>query len=274
MNKIIHISCFLFVLMPAIAQKGMDGLIRAENNFAAYSVSHSTKEAFLEYIDSNSIMFDSSRAIKAIDFWNKRKKSAGVLNWHPQYAEISASGDFGFTTGPWTFRPTANDTVVAAGRYITVWHLNKELKWKFLADLGVDNIPVHGPEKNIDINAAQYSVNYRTIASIPPLAGTENDFIQLYKESQSKAYKKYLSGASILNRNGFAPAVNNADQQLIINSTPPAAEYKLDGWGISTVPDMGYTYGTAVINGKAENYLRIWRMEKEGWKIALEVLRY
>ena len=37
---------------------------------------------------------------------------------------------------------------------------------------------------------------------------------------------------------------------------------------------MGYTYGTAIINGKTENYFRIWRNEKAGWRIALEVLRY
>jgi hypothetical protein len=48
----------------------------------------------------------------------------------------------------------------------------------------------------------------------------------------------------------------------------------MDGWDVSSLPDMGYTYGTTVSNGKSENYLRIWRREKTGWKIAVEVLRY
>ena len=75
-------------------------MIQAEKDFAAYSVAHSTKEAFLEYIDSSSMMFDNGEPVKAIEFWNKREKKPGVLNWRPQYAEISASGDFGYTTGP------------------------------------------------------------------------------------------------------------------------------------------------------------------------------
>jgi hypothetical protein len=44
--------------------------------------------------------------------------------------------------------------------------------------------------------------------------------------------------------------------------------------GVSSAQDMGYTYGTATINDKTENYLRVWRREKTGWKIAVEVLRY
>lgn len=48
----------------------------------------------------------------------------------------------------------------------------------------------------------------------------------------------------------------------------------MKGWGVSKMPDMGYTYGTAIINGKTENYMRIWRREKEGWAICLEVMRY
>jgi len=36
---------------------------------------------------------------------------------------------------------------------------------------------------------------------------------------------------------------------------------------------MAYIYGRTILNGKTENYQRIWRHEKDGWKIALEVLR-
>ena len=38
--------------------------------------------------------------------------------------------------------------------------------------------------------------------------------------------------------------------------------------------DLGYVYGTADINDKRDGYLRIWRREKDGWKIAVEVLHF
>jgi len=55
---------------------------------------------------------------------------------------------------------------------------------------------------------------------------------------------------------------------------PTQIKYEFIDSGISSSGDLGYVYGTTMINGKQDGYLRIWRKETEGWKIALEVLRY
>src|SRR5436190_24166412 len=108
MKKLFSIPILFFVCSQNIhAQKGIDGLIQAEKKFAAYSVSNSTKEAFLKFLDSAGIVFDNSKPVNGIETWNKREKRPGILNWYPQYAEIAISGDFGYTTGPWTFQPTS-----------------------------------------------------------------------------------------------------------------------------------------------------------------------
>ena len=274
MIKILTTAVLFLFVRSAIAQKGIENLIQAEKNFAAYSVAHSTKEAFQQFIDSNSIMFDNGKVVKAIEFWKKREKNAGVLNWRPQYAEISASGDFGYTTGPWTFQPTKGDTVVARGQYISVWHINKNGEWKFLVDLGVNNTPVNTTEYVRIIDAPKQEENTKAIPHISPLMAAEKSFNKLFEHKKQKAYKTWLSGESILNRNGSLPAITSSERQSIIDSTPAAIKYTMNGWGISPVPDMGYTYGTTLINDKTENYLRIWRREKNGWKIAMEVLRY
>src|SRR6478609_3924438 len=50
---IFSILILFFVCFQNIqAQKGIDSLIQAEKNFAAYSVANSTKEAFLKFLDS------------------------------------------------------------------------------------------------------------------------------------------------------------------------------------------------------------------------------
>lgn len=274
MKKIFSIlTCFLSGL-TLNAQKGIEGLIQAEKNFAAYSVVNSTKEAFQQFIDSNSIMFDNGKPIKAIEFWAKREKNEGVLNWWPQYAEISASGDFGYTTGPWTFQSSAKDSIVARGQYITVWQINKNGEWKFLVDLGINNSQVNLTENVIRINTTKQSGEKNENPNLFPMQAAAGAFWNLFAKNKSKAYKKYLSAESILNRNGFLPAVSDEERVKLIKSTPSFDEMVLEGWGISPVLDMGYSYGSATIKGKTENFLHIWRRELSGWKIAVEVLRY
>jgi hypothetical protein len=257
--------------MNVFAQKNIDGLIQAERNFAAYSVANSTKEAFLKFLDSSGIVFDQGKAKNGIEVWNARKKRPGILNWRPQYAEISSSNGFGYTTGPWTFQNSSNDTIVARGQYTTVWHINKHGEWKFLIDLGVGNAPVNTSNDIKKIVASKTAIKP---ADTLTLVEAEKDFIELLKQNTGEAYKKYLSKESILNRMGHNYALATTDQEIIIKLTSSSIQYAIDGWKISPGLDMGYVYGTAILNGKTDNYQRIWRHEKDGWKIALEVLRY
>lgn len=271
-KKLLTITCFLF-LLQAGAQKGIDEMIAAEKNFAAFSLAHSTKEAFLQYIDSTSIMFDKGKPVKAQAYWKQREKNAGVLSWQPQFAEISASGDFGYTTGPWTFRPTAADSVVARGQYSTVWYLDNNREWKFLIDLGVDDTPAPVPADVTKIVFPAQAENTVAVTHIFPMIAAENEYVKALTAGNQPACFRYLSAQCILTRNGQAPAVDPAAQKALIRSTP-ALKFSMEGWDISPVPDMGYVYGTSTYNGKKEGYFRVWRREKTGWKIALEVIRY
>lgn len=273
MRRFISLALVLIIGKTIFAQNGIEGLIQAERNFAAYSVANSTKEAFQKFIDSNSIMFDNGKAVNAVELWSKREKRPGILNWRPQFAEISASGDFGYTTGPWTFQNTANDTIVARGQYSTVWHLDRNGEWKFLVDFGINNTQVNNNELKI-IDVPKVKENVETSTNVFPLAIADKNFnAGLFKE-KAKAYQRGLSKKSVLTRMGFLPATTVGDQKVVIDATPSNIRYDMIGWGVSPVPDMGYTYGTATINDKTNNYFRIWRREKDGWKIALEVLRY
>ena len=256
------------------AQRSIDGLIKAERDFAAYSVANSTKEAFLKFLDSTGIVFDNGKAINGIETWNKKEKRPGVLNWWPLFAEISDSNDFGYTTGQWIFQQSATDTVAARGQYTTVWHINKNDEWKFLVDLGVNNTPVNSSREAKIINVTKQEIKKGFIPHVLPYILAENNFIKAFEKNKAKAYKKYLSGECILNRNGNAPAADEMSRQELINSTSPGTRFTLTGWGIASGEDIAYVYGTAILNGKTENYLRVWRHEKDGWKIALEVLRY
>jgi len=255
------------------AQKGIDGLIQAEKKFAAYSVNNSTKEAFLKFLDNDGVVFENGKAVNGIDAWNKREKRPGILNWHPQYAEIAFSGDFGYTTGPWTFQNSKNDTIVARGQYATIWHISEKGEWKFLADLGVNYSLVNASTEAEEVNSKN-NISGMGPFPHPGFDNIENDFLKLVSENKTKAYEKYLSEKSILIRNGYLPATTSSDQHKIIELTPSSVQYKILNRDMTELMDMAYVYGTTVIDGKTENYLRIWRWEKTIWKIAVEVLRY
>lgn len=265
---------FLFtgVSSSTFAQKSINGLINAETQFAAYAVEHGTKDAFLTFMDSTAVVFDKGEAFNGIQFWTRREKRAGILNWRPQYAEVAASRDFGYTTGPWTFQPqTKSDSIVARGQYTTVWHLDRKGQWKFLVDLGVSNSPVNASTGTQKIHRSYHTKQDHTTATF---LEAEKAFIAAAKGNVQGAYTRFLSTESILNRNGHLPATTKEAQKVAIGSTNNSVQYRVDGYGFAPTGDLAYVYGTISNNDKTDNYLRIWRKEKEGWKIALEVLRF
>lgn len=247
------------------AQPGIDGLINAEKNFAAYSVAHGTKAAFLQFIDSNGIVFDQGQAKNGREVWTRRDDRSPLLNWAPQWAEIAFSGDFGYTTGPWELRSGhATDTVMARGRYTTVWHRDAHGAWKFLLDLGVghtrDSLP--GQVREIQVEKV------KGISGPGDMLREEKRFIEVFRRNPAAAYARYLSANGILNRNGGSTGTKD-----VIGATPPM-ELRVEGSGMASSGDMGFVYGNTLIDKKQENYVHLWRREKTGWKIALEVLRY
>jgi len=54
MKRLIAIA-LLMVSFQLKAQRNIDGLINAEKSFAAYSVAHGTKDAFLKFLDSTGL---------------------------------------------------------------------------------------------------------------------------------------------------------------------------------------------------------------------------
>lgn len=265
MKRLYFLYLGVLITASSFAQKGIDGLIQAEKNFAAYSVANGTKDAFLANMDSSSLVFDKGKAVSGLQLWSSREKRKGVLDWRPSYAEISGSNDFGYTSGPWTFRLSATDSIIARGFYSTVWHINKEGKWTFLVDLGIDNTPADNSTVVTKISAEKNSATTLFI-------DVEKAFIRLVNQDSSAAYKKYLSKHNLINRNGHLPVI--VDPEASTGGALSAIQYTIQGWVLSPGNDMACVYGNTMLNGKQDNYMRIWRHERNGWKIALEVLHH
>jgi ketosteroid isomerase-like protein len=77
------------------------------------------------------------------------ENNAMSLRWQPISAQISKSGDLGYTVGSYTITRTdeKGDLVVGTGKYLTVWRLQKDGSWKVEFDTGVPDTPPASPKQ-------------------------------------------------------------------------------------------------------------------------------
>jgi len=272
MQKYFSLAVFVLSSPIVFCQRSVDGLVQAEKKFANTSLVVSTNEAFISFIDTAGIVFDKGKPVNGLKLYTKSERRPGILTWEPEYAEIASSNDFGYTTGPWKFyQNSPKDNPVAEGYFVTVWHLTDHNGWKFLIDFGITC-----SKKNKKVAVKKRSAGNLRLKEENPqsLNQTEENFIQAYASQGAKAYESFLSSRSRINYAGFLPATNSEARKILLDSLPSNIHYTILGSGISPMKDLGYVYGSADINDKQDGYLRIWRREENGWKIAVEVLHF
>jgi hypothetical protein len=272
MQKYFLVIVIAFISSIAFAQRSIDGLIKAEKNFANTSLVVSTKEAFIKFIDTAGIVFEKGKPVNGLELYRKSDRRPGILTWEPEYAEIAATNDFGYTTGPWKFYENSpKDKPLAIGYFVTVWHLTNQGEWKFLIDLGISCASERKAKPIKKVRAGTLNLKDDNPQS---LKQEEEKFIQAYTAQGADAYNSFLSSQSRINYAGFLPATNAKERKTLLDLLPKNINYTILGFGLSPQEDLGYVYGSTNIDNKQEGYLRIWRREKTEWKIAVEVLRF
>jgi hypothetical protein len=272
MKKYFSLIAIFFVASTCIAQRSIDSMVQAEKNFANTSLVGSTKEAFVKFIDTAGIVFEKGNPVNGFELYTKSERRPGILTWEPEYAEISSSNDFGYTSGPWKYYAnTLKDDPLAKGHFVTVWHVTNNGEWKFLIDFGAN---YNLERKNVPLKKVKPAKGGLEKAGQQSLQQAEEKFIQSYKTKGKQAYSSFLSSNSRLNYAGYLPALNSTQRKALIDSLPANISYTTIGSGLSPKNDLGYVYGTLDVNDKHDGYLRIWRREKGGWKIAVEVLHF
>ena len=63
--------------------------------------------------------------------------TARTLTWTPTSADVSESGDLGYTIGRWERTHRLRDsTVTTRGSYVTIWRKQQDGSWKVVLDIG------------------------------------------------------------------------------------------------------------------------------------------
>jgi ketosteroid isomerase-like protein len=117
----------------------LKALVDAERAFAKVSVEKSTRDAFLEYLADDSLLFRPG-PVPGKMFTRNRPAPPGKLAWAPVFADVASSGDIGYTTGPWEFRKAEmTEAPSGYGQYVSLWRLQKDGQWKVEVDLGISH---------------------------------------------------------------------------------------------------------------------------------------
>lgn len=125
---------------PKSAQPDLEGeraaLISMERRFLKASQSNGLTKAFQDF------MSDEAR-LHRNGIWPLTEKEAirsyfsgkeRALSWEPIKADVSSSGDLGYTYGSYELKEPGASAVVEKGYYVRVWKRDRDGKWKVVLD--------------------------------------------------------------------------------------------------------------------------------------------
>lgn len=116
----------------------------------AWSESHEDVERFLTFLTEDALFMPDDAPLargEAIrTTWEALLALPGFsLAWSPATADVSASGDMGYTAGSYELNFEQNGSpVVTVGKYLTVWKRQADGSWKVAADCFNTDAPAGG----------------------------------------------------------------------------------------------------------------------------------
>jgi ketosteroid isomerase-like protein len=280
--RIYTLTLSLNIVCQAWAQSPLEEIVGAEKNFAQLSVDKSIRTAFLEYFDENSIAFVKGEPVPGRKGWEDREENNAYLFWWPVWADVSSSGDFGFTTGPAVFGGERQDAKPTGGTYYSsVWKKNAKGQWKVVADLGTG---LYDPAENKKDFGSPRFVGTKKNKAIDVAADRatmfrlDQDYIAELNKTQISFDRKFLSPDARVHRPGRRPSTNAQEIKALEEKVKFAFEQA--GGDIGASGDMGVIWGRVkaqvIREGKEStiplSYMRVWKKEKGRWKILLDVI--
>ncbi|TJY37066.1 YybH family protein [Pontimicrobium aquaticum] len=136
-GTLLLVSCTSSTSEKAIEQWKQE-IIDTEAAFAKMAKEQGMNKAFVAYAADNAVLMRGNQLIKgkeAITKFMEPQVSKG-LAWKPDYVEVSASGDFGYTYGYYTFtyQDSIGNDVESKGVFHSVWKRQDDGSWKFVWD--------------------------------------------------------------------------------------------------------------------------------------------
>ena len=269
---LLEVVCIIELSAKCQEKSALMQVVNAEKSFAAYAGSTGITEAFLKYLDDSSKVFEQGKILNGKEVWRERKTDSMELRWYPEFADVAASGDFGYTTGPSEFRlKKGSDKADHKGYFNSIWKKDKNGEWKVVLDMGTPS-----PQSEYNENHVEYAEKETTIKQPKQKKKESNESVM--KKMEENFIANYNGGKSY-SKYGAADARYYRPGKKLIKGSYPVNDslqykYKNAGTGMAPSGDMGYAYGYVEVSGKAGNYLRVWKKDLDVWRIVLDAATY
>lgn len=265
------------------AKTPLQSLVSAERAFARMSVAKNTRDAFVANLAEDCVMF-RPLPVNGYELYHARPVGAARLVWEPVYAEVSAAGDLGVTTGPWEFTPppgTANPEL-AYGQFFSVWRRGTGKPWKVALDFGISHTrPAAGLGETPFTSGPAHAGGATAPGAADPaaLATADAAFERTAHElNPARAVVSWTTSDLRYLFEGHEPR-EGEDARNAMSAMPARVEFHTLGSAIASSGDLGFSYGVREADrdspGEAPDsvvYVHVWRRaDAGGWKISAAV---
>src|SRR5215510_7637045 len=273
------ILLILVVAAVAQAQSALQDMVKTEQAFSKMAEEKNTRDAFMAFIADDGLLFRPG-AVNGKKWMLEHPAppptdKRPLLAWQPAYAGMAASGDMGFTTGPWEAKADIKDEKPQGyGHFVTVWKKQADGTWKFVIDLGISHLQSGGPQ------ALWQPADVNKKTSFKPVDAAK-ELQTLLDRDRSYATDKFPDYASPdvrLYRPGNLPYIGRKAASEALAKALRQFVWQPIGGDVSRAGDLGYTHGTFDIQNDTNvvkehgSYVRIWKKENGAWRIVMDVI--
>jgi ketosteroid isomerase-like protein len=267
----------------------LSSLVEAERAFAHTSLEIGARPSFMKFLADDAVVFRPGpvrykEAMKDVPLPANPRET--TLEWEPLSADVSASGDMGYTTGPavWTDHSPAKRPPYY-GYYFSVWKKQSTGEWKVAFDIGTEQPGPYTGSRTLRVPAVVERKEAIPTSSpaehVVSLMNVEREFLEaVQKEGATNALARYAEKEARVYRDKERPIVGSDSVRMYFSSKPYLSQWNPMFCDVAPSGDIGYVYGgyEVAVPGAApapvENgfYLRVWKRDGTNtWRVVAEV---
>jgi len=259
------------------------GLVSADYTFADAVSAKSIRAGFMGTLRKDSLVF-IPRPVNGLDYYRTQLETGAQLRWSTVAGDAAQSGDLGYTTGPFTYRRSKEESDSAFGWFVTLWQREGNGPWQPRLDIG---IPTPDPSDNPQPAALPRPA----AAPLAPVAGPLGNPAELLemdrafgKEAETAsrpgakdytaAYKAHVDDNVRFYRRMHFPV--EGSRRLTVALDPGPVSWEPTEGFVSAAGDLGCTRGLlhhTLQDGTLTtcSYVRMWKKAGGAWKLTLDL---
>lgn len=267
-------------------QAELRSLVEVERAFAKAVAARGVREGFLAYLAEDGVLFRPG-PVNGRQWTAERPASDAYLGWEPIFADVSRTGDLGYTTGPWELRPQGRrGKATLFGHYVTVWRKQADGAWKAALDVGITHPRPSSKPPPYRPDAAGPTV-------LRPAGDPDSVRVEVLRADSafsaasaergiSQAYESFALRDLRLYREGRPPLVGLQAARAFVLAQTGALTWEPQHAEAARASDLAYSYGgyryasrAAPAGAGAERgwYARIWKRKTNGdWGVVLDLM--